>query len=88
MPPEAGKKVTGTILSVQGECACEHKAGDKFHLTGYTPNGLCGFFYHDIFPYILMLQFGGKFPEDWGGGVLEFNCPDAINLARIQLRAE
>ena len=88
MPPEIGKKVTGTILSVQGECACGHKAGDKFQLSCYTPNGLCGFFYHDIFPYVQMLQFGGKFPGDWGGDVLEFACPDLVNATKIQLRAE
>lgn len=88
MPQEVGKKVTGTILSVQGECTRGHKAGDKFQLSGYTPDGLCGYFYHEIFPFILMLQFGGKFPEDWGGSVLEFNCPDSVNITRIVLRAE
>ena len=48
---------------------------------------LCGFFYHDIFPCIMMLQFGGGFPEAWGGPEsVELECMDRMNAVKIELR--
>ncbi len=84
--PMVGFSVEGEILSVKGKCNCEHKEGDKFELSGHNTAGLCGFFYHDIFPYIIMLQFGGGFPVEWGGpDVLELECMDRKNSVRIRL---
>ena len=56
-------------------------------MSGASPDGLCGFFYYNIYPYIIMLQFGGKFPEEWGDDV-QFECPDWVNAARIELRSD
>ena len=88
MAEQIGYKVIGTIKQVKGECSWRHKVGDRLELSGYSPGGLCGFFYHDIFPYIVMLQFGGKFPDDWGGEVMEFDCMDKYNAVTIELRPE
>lgn len=88
MAEQVGYKVIGTIKKVKGECNAGHKVGDKLELSGYTCDGLCGFFYHDIFPYIIMLQFGGKYPDDWGGDVLELECMDRANVVTIELRPE
>ncbi len=87
MAPELGHKITGTIKAVKGSCSFGHKAGDKLEISGYSPGGLCGFFYHDIFPYIVMLQFGGSFP--WGDqDVLELECMDRTNAVTLELRRE
>ena len=87
MAEQVGHRVVGTITAVQGECSWGHKVGDKFELSGYTSAGLCGFFYHDIFPYIIMLQFGGGFPPEWGDpNVLELECMDRDNAVKIELR--
>lgn len=89
MAEQIGYRVVGTVTSVKGECNCGHKSGDKFELSGYSTDGLCGFFYHDIFPYIIMLQFGGSFPEEWGDReVVELECMDRANAARIELRRQ
>jgi dihydrofolate synthase/folylpolyglutamate synthase len=88
MTEPVGYRVIGTIKKIKGTCSWGHKVGDKFELSGYSPDGLCGFFYHDIYPYIIMLQFGGKFPEGWGGEVLQFECMDRANAVRIELRPE
>jgi len=88
MAEQAGCKVIGTIKSIKGECSFGHKVGDKFELSGYSADGLCGFFYHDIYPYIIMLQFGGKFPDEWGGEVMELECMDRANAVTIELRPE
>jgi uncharacterized repeat protein (TIGR04076 family) len=81
-------KVTGTIISVKGKCDFGHKIGQKFELSGYSPNGLCGYFYNMLFPYIIMLEFGGKFPDAWGGEVMKFDCIDKDNAVCIELWRE
>jgi len=88
MAEQVGYRVIGTIKSIKGKCDAGHKVGDRFELSGYDSGGLCGFFYHDLFPYIIMLQFGGKFPDDWGGEVMEIGCMDVANLVVIELRRE
>jgi len=88
-PPEyqIGHRVVGTVKAVKGTCHWGHSAGDIFELSGHNTAGLCGFFYHDIFPYIMMLQFGGGFPEAWGGrDSVELECMDRMNAVKIELR--
>jgi uncharacterized repeat protein (TIGR04076 family) len=81
-----GQRVVATIKSVKGTCHWNHKAGDSFEISAHDTAGLCGFFYHDIFPYILMLQFGGGFQE-WGQpDSLELQCMDKMNAVTIELR--
>ena len=44
-------------------------------------------FYRDIFPYILMPQFGGSF-QKWGGDadIVELECIDNTNTVKKELR--
>lgn len=86
-PERVGFRVVGTVKEARGFCSCGHKVGDRFELSGYSSGGLCGFFYHDIFPYIIMLQFGGGFPPEWGDpDVLELDCLDRTNTVTLELR--
>lgn len=85
--PRFGYRVVGTILDVKGTCNAGHKKGDTIELSGHETGGLCGFFYHDIFPYIIMLQFGGGFPAEWGDpDVVVLECMDRANVVKIELR--
>ena len=86
--PKIGYRVVGTIKKVKGDCSAGHKVGDKLELSGHSSGGLCGFFYHDIFPYIIMLQFGGGFPEKWveDTNVVELVCMDKMNMVTIELK--
>jgi len=87
MAEQIGYRVVGTIKAVKGDCSAGHKVGDKLELSGHSSGGLCGFFYHDIFPYVIMLQFGGGFPLEWGDpDVIELDCMDKYNLVTIELR--
>ena len=89
MVEQIGYKIIGTVKSVKGHCSAGHKAGDTLELSAHNTAGLCGFFYHDIFPYIIMLQFGGSFPETWGNpDVVTLECMDRRNSVRIELRRE
>lgn len=82
-----GYRVVGTIKEVKGFCSAGHKVGDQFELSGHNTSGICGFFYHDIFPYVIMLQFGGAFPAEWGNlDVVELECMDRANAVKIELR--
>ncbi len=85
--PQVGYRVEGEILSAKGTCSCGHKQGDVFCLSAHDTAGLCGFFYHAIFPYVVMLQFGGGFPPEWGDPeVVELECMDKLNTVRMRLR--
>ncbi len=88
MAEQWGYKVVGTVKGIKGECSWGHKVGDKLELSGHNCGGLCGFFYHDAYPYIIMLQFGGSFPADWGGhpDVVELECMDRANAVKLELR--
>jgi uncharacterized repeat protein (TIGR04076 family) len=81
-----GHRVVGTITGIKGSCNAGHKVGDEFELSAHDTAGLCGIFYHDIFPYILMLQSGGSFPAEWGDPeVIELECMDRVNALQIKL---
>lgn len=85
--PRVGFKVIATVKGVKGTCSAGHKPGDQFEISAHNTAGLCGFFYHDIFPYIVMLQFGGQFPPEWGGGdTLTLQCMDRYNEVSLELR--
>ena len=84
---QIGYRIVGKIKRVKGHCNAGHKKGDIIELSGHNTGGLCGFFYHDIFPYIIMLQFGGSFPKEWGDpDVVELECMDRFNAVKIQLK--
>ncbi len=83
--PGIGKRVVATVTGVKGECSAGHVVGESFEMSCHDPGGLCGFFYHDIFPSLSTFQFGGNMPW-WQGDVIELECPDPHN--RVSLRLE
>ena len=87
--PQVGNRIWALIKNVKGTCSMGHKVGDEFEISAHNTAGLCGFFYHDLFPYIVMLQFDGGFPPEWGGGdVVQLECMDRYNAVTIELRRE
>jgi uncharacterized repeat protein (TIGR04076 family) len=82
--PEGEKVFKVVIKSVKGHCGAGHEAGQELALSSWDPGGLCGYFYHDIFPNLAVFQFGGNFP--WSPeGVLTLECPDRHNLVTLEL---
>jgi uncharacterized repeat protein (TIGR04076 family) len=80
-------RVVGTIKRAKGACTIGHKPGDQFELSGYSSGGLCGYFYHEIFPFIIMLEYGGGFPSGWRDpDVMQWECIDKANAVTIELR--
>lgn len=73
------------VISVKGDCHTGHKVGDRLRVDCYDSGGLCGFFYHDIFPSLSVMHFNGRYP--WGSGEdLTLECPDRGNAVTIKLR--
>jgi uncharacterized repeat protein (TIGR04076 family) len=83
--PGIGKKVVATITGVKGTCSAGHQPGETFEISCHDPGGLCGFFYHDIFPSLSTFQFGGNLPW-WEGDTIELECPDSDNLVTMKLQ--
>ncbi|MGD2270061.1 MAG: TIGR04076 family protein [Desulfobacterales bacterium] len=83
--PAIGYKITATISGVKGTCSAGHEVGETFAISCHDPGGLCGFFYHDIFPSLSTFQFGGSLPW-WEGDSIYLQCPDSQNLVTIQLQ--
>jgi uncharacterized repeat protein (TIGR04076 family) len=82
--PGIGYWMVAKIISVKGECSAGHKTGDTFEISCHDPAGLCGYFYHDIFPALSTFQFGGSMPW-WQGDTIELACPDSDNIVRLRL---
>lgn len=82
--PGMGFKVTGTVTGAKGECHAGHKVGDTFEISCHNPAGLCGFFYHNIFPELQTFQFGATLPW-WSGDSVEVQCPDIANFVTLRL---
>ena len=85
--PGIGYRLKANIVSVKGECSAGHMAGESFEISCHDPAGLCGYFYHDIFPALPCFQFGGSLPW-WKGDTIELSCPDPDNLVVIRLVRE
>lgn len=84
LDPNIGQKVVGEIMSVKGTCSAGHKVGETFEISCHNPAGLCGWFYHDIFPNLMTFQFGGGLPW-WQGDSIQVQCPDSYNLVTMKL---
>jgi uncharacterized repeat protein (TIGR04076 family) len=77
-------KFIATITGLKGTCHANHNLGQQFELNCYDPGGLCGFFYHDIFPYLSVMQFDGKYPW-WNKDTIEVECPDRYNTVSLRI---
>jgi uncharacterized repeat protein (TIGR04076 family) len=82
--PGIGMRVTATVTAVKGTCSAGHRVGEAFAISCHDPGGLCGWFYHDIFPALSTFQFGGSYPW-WEGERIEVRCPDPHNLVTLEL---
>ena len=83
--PSDIKPLMAEITGVKGGCSAGHKIGDSFQISCWDTGGLCGFFYHDIFPNISVMQFEGRYP--WSSGdELILECPDRENIVTLRVR--
>ncbi len=82
--PGIGYKVIAEVTGAKGNCNAGHRVGDKMEISCHNPGGLCGWFYHDIFPDLCTFQFGGSLPW-WSGDTIDVQCRDSFNLVTMKL---
>jgi uncharacterized repeat protein (TIGR04076 family) len=81
--------INAKITELKGVCNCGHEVGDTFELSCHSADGLCGFFYHEIFPKLSVMQYGGKYPWwEEGQSVFEAECPDRKNAVTLRLEVK
>jgi len=82
--PGVGHRLVATVIEVKGRCSAGHTVGESFEISCHNSAGLCGFFYHNIFPSLETFQFGGAMPW-WQGDTIQLHCPDIQNQVTIKL---
>jgi len=82
--PGIGYKVVATVIESKGSCNAGHKEKETFEISCHNPGGLCGFFFHDIFPALQTFQFGGNLPW-WSGDSVQVQCSDPGNRVTLKL---
>jgi uncharacterized repeat protein (TIGR04076 family) len=82
--PGVGYRLVATVTEVKGKCSAGHQVGESFEISCHNTAGLCGLFYHNIFPALQTFQFGGRMPW-WQGDTIQLRCPDIQNQVTIRL---
>ncbi len=82
--PEVGKKVFATVIEASEDCTIGIQLGDEFELSSYKCGDFCGYFYHDIYPWLSLLQFDGTLDPE-SPDVQYWDCPNKGNV-KIELR--
>jgi uncharacterized repeat protein (TIGR04076 family) len=83
--PQIGNKVVAKVIDMAGNCTIGMQKGDEFELSIHKCGDFCGYFYHNIFNWVTMLQFGGTFPMG-DPDVMEWVCPNPNNKVKVQLK--
>ena len=72
-------------------CRFGYKVGDRWEVSVWENSGLCGLAYNALFPFITMLQTGGKAVWKGSGDDQESvirPCPDLRAGFRFQIKRE
>ncbi|WP_028324695.1 TIGR04076 family protein [Desulfatirhabdium butyrativorans] len=83
--PQIGNRVVAKVIDTKDKCTIGMQKGDEFELSIHKCGNFCGYFYHNIFNWVAMLQFGGTFPMG-DPDVMEWVCPNSKNQVKVQLK--
>lgn len=81
---EKGENLEATVIEQKGSCAAGHAKGQRFDISCRNSGGLCGFFYHELFPNLQTYEYGGKMPW-WESDDIYATCPDPGNPVTIKI---
>ena len=79
-------EVAAKVISQKGICSAGHKVNDEFIVGEKTPANLCSWAFYTIFPFALVLQFGGSFPWEDNPDKTTVACPDPENPVVFELK--
>ncbi len=80
--------IVARVVSQRGRCEAGHRLGDEFVIGQTTPQGMCSWAFHALFPFSQVLQFDGTFPWEPDRDTARVACPDADNPVVFELRRE
>jgi len=83
--PKLGEKVVAKVVDMKGNCTIGMQKGDEFELSIHKCGDFCGYFYHNIFNWISLLQLGGNSPFGDDPNTIVWECPNAQNRVKIEL---
>jgi uncharacterized repeat protein (TIGR04076 family) len=85
-----GRRVRIEVVRIlgSGKCSSElHEIGQRWDVSGSAvPEGMCGYAYNSISPFVTALRFGGR-PWWKDESVITVCCPDADNPVVFRLTA-
>ena len=79
-------EIIAKVISQKGTCDAGHKTGDEFIIGQTTPEGMCSWAFHALFPFAKVLRFGGAFPWEKDPDKSIVACPDSGNPVVFELR--
>jgi uncharacterized repeat protein (TIGR04076 family) len=72
------------VISIKKNCSAGHKVGEKFEINTHKTGGICGYCYHEMFPTLMNMCYGGQIPwynnDEW-----TYECPDSYNLVTFKV---
>ena len=80
--------VIAKVISQKGTCEAGHVVGDEFIIGQETQAGICSWAFYTLFPFAVVLQFGGSFPWERDPNKATIACPDPANPVVFELRRE
>lgn len=84
--PPIGNRVVAKIIHSENDCTIGMKPGDEFELSVHRCGEFCGMFYKNIAQWVATLQFDGTFPVGDDPDVQVWECPNANNRVKVELR--
>ncbi len=81
-------RVIAKVMSIQGTCEAGLNLGDEFIIGDTTPQNMCSWAFHTLFPFYSVLKYGGNFPWEKDPDKTVVACPDPGNIVHFELRRE
>ena len=79
-------EVVARVVSQKGTCHAGHGIGDEFVIDNKAPAGMCSWALYTVFPFAMVLRFGGSFPWEDDPDKTTVACPDPTNPVVFELR--
>ena len=79
------KKVRIRVINQKGTCKYCMKVGAEWVVDGLVPGGICLGAWHNIYPNLRLLRYGGVMPQYPDPDVINVVCPDIDNPVIFEL---